>query len=193
MDFKANKEQKAQNEVLEALLSDRLFNEFSPTYWSSTEVVEPAKFAEKAFPILARYQPGHELDELLKGHQWLTDLAIPSKRLESARIFHTDPAHNLTILDVFSKLQFLKFWGSAMMQDDPFCCICYEMFKIVSASRQTIVAKRQQQDGSIYFTEVEAQTISENRHAILKDPNFKSMEKRMQQDFGDQWKTFLVE
>lgn len=184
MDFKANKEQKAQNEVLEALLSDRLFNEFSPTYWSSTEVVEPAKFAEKAFPILARYQPGHELDELLKGHQWLTDLAIPSKRLESARIFQADPAHNLTILDVFGKLQFLKIWGSAMMRDS-FCCICYEWFKIVSARRQTIFVKH---------TEVEAPKMFEDKYAILlKDPSFKSMEKRMHQDFGDQWKKFIEE
>lgn len=194
MDFKANKEQKAQNEVLEALLSDRLFNEFSPTYWSSTEVVEPAKFAERAFPTLARYQPGHELDELLKGHQWLTDLAIPSKRLESARTFQADPAHNLTILEVFGKLQFLSMWGSVMMHCDPFCCICYEMFKIMSARRQTMVVEQQLQDASFHITEVEAQKMVEDRYAIYsKDHNFKSTEKSMHQDFGDEWKKFIEE
>ena len=126
--------------ILPAILSDQLFNQFDAVYWSTTQNEESVKFAEKAFPSLATYHLGRELDKLVKGYRWLNDLAIPSKRLKSARIFQKNPAKNLGILEAFIKLQFLKVWGSAMIQYDPFCCICFEMFKIIEAERAAEIA-----------------------------------------------------
>lgn len=86
MDLKSiisDEEQKAQDEILKALLSDRLFNEFNPAFWASAS---GHVFAEKSFPILAKYHLGKELDELIKSHEWLTNLAVPSKRHESAHV-----------------------------------------------------------------------------------------------------------
>lgn len=108
MDLKSiiiDEEQKAQDEILKALLSDRPFNEFDPALWASAS---GHVFAEKAFPILAEYHLGKELDELIKGHEWLTNPAVPSKRHESTHVLQMDPARNLTILDLVTKLQFLK-------------------------------------------------------------------------------------
>lgn len=133
-------EQKAQDEILKALLSDRLFNEFDPAFWASAS---GHVFAEKAFPIPAKYHLGKELDELIKGHEWLTNLAVQSKRHESAHVLQMDPARNLAILDLVIKLQFLKIWGSAMLQNHPACCVYNEMVREL-AERRTIVAKNQQ-------------------------------------------------
>lgn len=79
MDLKSiiiDEEQKAQGEILKTLLSDKLFNKFDPTLWASAS---GHVFAEKAFPILAKYHLGKELDELIKSHEWLTNLAVPRK------------------------------------------------------------------------------------------------------------------
>lgn len=61
MDIKSiiiDEEQKAQDEILKAILSDKLFNEFDPAFWASAS---GHVFAEKAFPILAKYHLGKEL------------------------------------------------------------------------------------------------------------------------------------
>ena len=69
MDLKAiiiDEEQKVQDEVLKALLSDKLFNEFDPAFWASAS---GHVFAEKAFPILAKCHLGKELGEVIQGHE----------------------------------------------------------------------------------------------------------------------------
>lgn len=104
---------KVANEVLETLRSDPLFNSFDAKYWSTaaaTGVTDGGPFVERTFPLLAKYCNGEVLCKLAAGYQWLAGLVIPSKRHEAARAFQGDPAHNLTILDVFVKLQFLHVW-----------------------------------------------------------------------------------
>lgn len=177
--------------ILPALLSDQLFNQFDAAYWSTTQNKEPAKFTEKAFPALATYYLGGELDKLVERYRWLNDLAVPSKRLKSARIFQRNPARNLGILEVFIKLQFLKIWGSAMMQRDPFCCICSEMFKIIKTEQQAEIA-----DIFSHWPEVDAEHEPRRDTAgkyasIIEDQHLHREVAIVQQDFGDQWKTFV--
>ena len=189
MDLKAiiiDEEQKAQDEVLKALLSARLFNGFDPAFWASAS---GHVFAEKAFPILAKYHLGKELGELIQGHEWLTNLAIPSKRHESAHVLRMDPARNLTMLDVVTKLQFLKIWGSAMLQNHPACCVHNEMVREL-AERRTIVAKNQQQNISLPGTVSETEQEAE-RGARIDDLDLKLKEHIMLQDFRAEWPGFV--
>ena len=131
--------------ALEALLSDELFNEFDPMFWISDAMGFEKVFAERVFPVLAEHHSEKASDELTKKYSWLTNLSIPSKRHESAQMFQKNPIRNLTILDVFVKLQFVETWGAAMMQSDPSCCIYSELFRIISAARQNTVAESQSQ------------------------------------------------
>lgn len=150
-------EKKTQDKVIKELLSDQLINHFDPTFWSSPEDLDSFwnspehhdydKFIGSVFPILVRYHDGEKLDELIRSHQWLTDMAIPSKRSQLALIFQKDPARNLTILDLFAKLKFLKIWGSAAIYTfDPMVCICCEMFKIIRAKGLSSGGKAAEED-----------------------------------------------
>lgn len=187
--------------ILPVLLSDQLLNEFDAVHWSSPQNDESAKFVEKAFPVLATYCLGTELDKLVKGYRWLSDLAIPAKRLKSARIFQKNPARNLGILDVFIKLQFLKVWGSSLIGRHTFCCIFYEMFKIVEAERQAelVEAERQAKLAKIssQSTEIVAESV-DPRHeiagkygSIIEAHDLERKVETLQQDFGDRWKIFV--
>jgi hypothetical protein len=127
------------HDVLHLLLADDLLNEFQPTEWTpwiSPDDKHTVKFVERAFPLLAKYHLGKECDELVKAHPWMDNLAMPSKRHEIARTFHQDPTHNLSILEVFIKLRFLRLWGFPMMRRSPLCYIIYEMFKICNDMEQ---------------------------------------------------------
>ena len=179
----------ANDEVLRALLSDFFFSRFDPTPWLAPG--EPVlDFAEKGFPTLAMYHRGTQLDELIRGHQWLGDLAIPLKRYEAAFIFQRDPARNLMLLDSFAKLQFLKIAGSAVMQCGPTYCIYGELFKIIRAGKQAVVAENQQQDRLPPRTEADAEREVEQHSSVL-DRDWEQKEKNMLQDFGESWTAFV--
>lgn len=164
MDLKSiiiDEEQKAQDEILKALLSDKLFNEFDPALWASAS---GHIFAEKAFPILAKYHLGKVLDELIKGHEWLTNLAVPSKRHESAHVLQMNPARNLAILDLVTKLQFLKIW------DRP-CCKNIQLAVYItkwleSSQRDGLLLPRTNSRVSHYLGPF--QTQNKRRKGVLK-------------------------
>ena len=173
-------------DVLQNVLSDVLFAEFEPTHWSKKHDPKdlPAKkdFATKAFPVLARYHLGKEADALAANHEWLADLGstIPSRARKASQIFLQDSAHNLTVLEVFMKLQYLKIWGSALMHQHPICCLCYKIYKIVK-EEHTPRAKRHQ----VYIGTSQAGMIERAR-------NTRDLEaKKMDQEFGGQWTDFL--
>lgn len=68
MDLKAtisNEEPEFQDEVLNALHSDQLFNDFDPLCWSSTQGVD-SSIVEK---VLAKHRFERGFDELVKRHQ----------------------------------------------------------------------------------------------------------------------------
>ncbi|KAL9121591.1 MAG: hypothetical protein Q9187_001852 [Circinaria calcarea] len=196
MDYRStisDEERKAQDKVLEGLLSDQLFNEFDPTFWCSAEADNAKIFAKKVFPLLARYLDGEKLDEIVRSHQWLDDIAIPSKISKSAQIFQKDPAHNLTILDLFAKLHFLKTWGSAtIFTSDPMACIFYEMFKIINAMRNTPEAKAAWKDGIEQCTKA-GEIIAEIYNPIAMDQDLKPKSDNMCQDFPVRWDEFVKE
>ena len=202
MDDKAREiaEKRKAQEVLAALLSNRFFCELDPMYWIKTPELDPMywiktpvvetpesepanepvikqdRFADRVFPLLAKYHRGEELHDLIKGHRWLANLAVPAERHESARIFHEDPAHNLTILDAFIKLQFCKTWGSLVMKR-PLSCIFYEAF-IVIGSMLTEEPRP--------FYSIEPDPDTELSNSLLEKPKLDCI----QQDFGDRWESF---
>lgn len=96
-----------------------------------------------------------------------------------------DPARNLAIIDLVTKIQFLKIWGSAMLQNHPACCVYNEMVREL-AGRRTIVAKNQQQNislsGTVSDTEQEAE-----RGAKIDDLDLELKEQIMLQDFRTEW------
>lgn len=177
------------NEVLKALLSDHFFSRCNPRILLADEEAV-RNFPEKGFPTLAMYHCGTRLDELIRGHQWLGDLAIPLKSHEAAFNFHRDPARNLTILDSFAKLQFLKIWGSAVMQCGPSYCIYGELFKIISAGKKAFVAENQQQDRSTPRTEADGEKEVGKQSSVLAC-DWEQKEKDMQQDFEESWTNFV--
>ena len=195
MDPKATtsgEEQKAHDKVLSTLLSDQLFNTFDPTYRKEVKLSLQSSSSEhyfmlKAFPVLAKYHHGKELDELINGHQWLADLAIPTKRHESAHTFLINPARNLTILDVMVKLSFIKVWGSAMMQYHPSCWVFYEILKIIEAETPNLLSKIDQN-----FSDRDRKT---EPYAETSDEQLWSedarLEAEMGEEFGEKWTKFV--
>ena len=184
--------QNAHDKVLSTLLSDRLFNTFDAVYWKDVELsrdfsgFNKDNFMPKAFPVLAKYHHGKELDELINGHQWLADLAIPTKRHESAHTFLIDPARNLTILDVMVKLSFIKVWGSAMMRYDPSCWIFYEIFKIIEAETPNLLSKIDQS-----FSDRERKTelyVETDDEQLWPEAR---LEAEMGEEFGEKWTKFV--
>lgn len=169
-------------DILQVVLSDVLFIEFEPMYWSANYHRQDSgagfRFTTEAFPVLAKYHLGKEADKLVETHQWLADLesTIPSNIQKASRIFHQDSAHNLTILEVFIKLQYLKIWGSAFMHKSLDCCLCYEMYKIIDKEQSSGV--EQQRDIS----------DASNTHGQTSDAR---RGERMYQEFGEQWRDFL--
>lgn len=100
-----------------------------------------------------------------------------------------DPARNLAILDLVTKLQLLKIWGSAMLQNHPACFVYNEMVRELG-ERRTIVAKNQQQNislsGTVSDTEKEAE-----RGAKIDDLDLELKEQTMLQDFRTEWPGFV--
>ena len=179
--------QNAHDKVLSTLLSDQLFNTFDSMYWKNTELgIKEDNFMLKAFPVLAKYHHGKELDELINGHQWLADLAIPTKRHESAHTFLINPARNLTILDVMVKLSFMKVWGSAMMRYDPSYWVLYEIFKIIEAETPNLLSKIDQSfSDRERKTELHVETNDEQRWPEAR------LEAEMGEEFGEKWTKFV--
>ncbi|KAI4123628.1 MAG: hypothetical protein LQ347_006076 [Umbilicaria vellea] len=184
MDDKAREtaEKRKAQKVLDALLSDWFFCELDPMIWISQKLIENTnttseRFADRIFLILAKYHRGKELHDLIKGHQWLANLAVLVKRHESVHIFHEDPAHNLTILNTFIKLQFCKTYRS-MVMERPLSCIFYEAFIVISSQRTLRQIPNNPLFPIILDTDKELSTF-------LSEEGLKRKLDCIQQDFGD--------
>ena len=173
------------DETLKTLLSDQLFNEFDCVHWmSATDGSQftlstdgnEFTFAAIAFPVLIKYHLGKELDKLVASHQWLADMSIPSKRHKAARLFHLNSAQNLTILDFFVKLRFLKYWGSLLMRESPLIPMLYEMFKFAELSRQYHLATEPENNASPVAGTMEGDIMSQQQDESTDSGLEKKME-----------------
>lgn len=159
--------------AVEELLSDALFNQLDPMSWLSSKQENSYKFATQVFPLLAEHFSGTKLDELTREYPWLTNLSMLSKSHTLAQIFQENPIRNLTILDVFAKLQCLRIFGSQLMARDSQACIYSELIKVISARRQNRVAESQEQ-----------------RTSTLQTQSGDTNEDIMLQDFKEEWENF---
>lgn len=195
----SDKPAELQGDILAVLLSTSRFNEFDPNFWFSLQELPNAHghetydsnardFLGVAFPTLGRYHRGRELKELVNGHQWLANFTSPSQfaKHEMAQSFHEDPARNLTILSVFAKLQFLKIFGTALIQSDPVCCIYYEIYKIIDAERRGCAIDYQ-------HTEDSSTTIQLDKELVEAQLNKEDGRSIMLPEFEVHWENFLKE
>lgn len=197
----------AEDEFLAELSSDVLFNEFDCTYWSSLFAVirRPTNFTGRAFPVLAKYHIGNELDRLVANHQWLAGMATPLKRQEAARTFHLDSIRNLTVLEIFTKLHFLKVWGSNLVRRSVFAPFVYEMAKIVESVRQSRgTISDSGADGEVDAVEQEAASLDTEMQNDDLGADMNTGEnqiperlklsqgdnRKMDEEFGEEWRAF---
>jgi hypothetical protein len=130
--------------IRDALISDQLLNEFDFPLWidydSTTAALEEERlwaFPGKAFPVLAKYHRGKQLDDLITRNPWLGHISIPSERHQAAQAFHFDAIQNFTVVNLFIKLQYLKHWGTAFMDQSPLCLVACEILKLVETNRRS--------------------------------------------------------
>jgi hypothetical protein len=124
-----------EDEPLKRLLSDKLLSEFDCAHWISANEKYEARFVQNAFPVLANYYAGQQLEILVSKNEWLADLSLPSKRYKSASFFHSNSAQNLIVLDLFIKLNFLECWGRCFVEHSPMMAMLFELVKIVERDR----------------------------------------------------------
>lgn len=184
--------------VIEELFRDHVFTNFDAFYWSNLKIDrslgdvhrhEKRRFAQVGFPTIMKYRHGRELDVLTRSQPWLNRLSSPSTRFAALAAFQEDPAYNMGVLELFTKLKYVEEQGARIAQHGPRVWIYYEVYLLLAPKK--VEAKLSMPEGNKPYLEINKPCDSYDNPWTTKDVNVSSEMDLLKEMFADSWVDFV--